>query len=332
MNIPNHLTALAADINALLDREETNRADWVDIKLGLCRKLAEARADFKDDQGFGRWFADTIGSAIDRNDRAAYITMGAHLDVAREVLEKTERSSIRYICEQEFKPRFHHVVKPAPTTRPKSPQAEARDEKIVNLRDDGKSVADIAKETGLGERRVSRVIQDENLKREGAAQAALLDAPVTASMQEKLDAHKRKLEREFEKGKAKWEAETNERLRKEHVRWLEERVAVYKDKAKQAEAIIEGRKGVFAKKDLMTIKSCLHPDSRNAVSDAKLAEAFRLFSEAEPVLLKPERTNAGPPLPTYEEMMSNAAAYDAAQRAKMEKVRAAARQKKEAKI
>lgn len=55
---------------------------------------------------------------------------------------------------------------------------------------------------------------------------------------------------------------------------------------REAERVLRTRDGIFAKADYDLIRSCLHPDSRLSVSEEKLATAFRLFSEADRVLLK----------------------------------------------
>ena len=103
MSLPQNIEDVVGEINALLDRDESNKADWIEIKLDLCRLLSTTRKLFKDNKAFGKWFDKHLGASIGVNERAAFIAMGADLDHAREVFEKTERKSIQLIFEKEFK-------------------------------------------------------------------------------------------------------------------------------------------------------------------------------------------------------------------------------------
>jgi hypothetical protein len=53
----------------------------------------------------------------------------------------------------------------------------------------------------------------------------------------------------------------------------------------EARRVLDAREGIFTKKDYDLIRSCLHPDSRASVTDQKLSTAFRIFNEANIVLL-----------------------------------------------
>jgi hypothetical protein len=103
MSLPQTLSTIVEEINAVLDRDESNKADWVEIKLELCRLLFSSRREFRDNKAFGKWFDKNLGASIGVNDRAAFIAMGSDMDRAREVFEKTERKSIQLIYEREFK-------------------------------------------------------------------------------------------------------------------------------------------------------------------------------------------------------------------------------------
>jgi hypothetical protein len=103
MSLPQNTENLVQEINALLDRDESNKADWIEIKLELCRLLYATRKEFTDNKAFGKWFDKHLGASIGVNERAAFIAMGADLGHAREVFEKTDRKSIQLIYEKEFK-------------------------------------------------------------------------------------------------------------------------------------------------------------------------------------------------------------------------------------
>jgi hypothetical protein len=105
---PTKLERLVVSIKGLLVRDAANRKEWIEIKLSLCAELADARTEFRADRTFGDWCGTHFD--ISRHDREAYIVMGRDLELAREVLENTDRRSIQLICEKEFKPRRDNVV------------------------------------------------------------------------------------------------------------------------------------------------------------------------------------------------------------------------------
>jgi hypothetical protein len=88
------------------------------------------------------------------------------------------------------------------------------------------------------------------------------------------------------------EAQMRRAIRKEIEREIEPRVQaeisrrteLIWNEAKRIEAdarrVLNARKGIFTKAEYAVIRACLHPDSRLALSDQKLAEAFRAFNEA----------------------------------------------------
>jgi hypothetical protein len=59
----------------------------------------------------------------------------------------------------------------------------------------------------------------------------------------------------------------------------------YREKQAEAEKVIKARKGVMDKATFNRIRRCLHPDSRQSVSDKILAEAFDAFMALEKLLL-----------------------------------------------
>ena len=62
-----------------------------------------------------------------------------------------------------------------------------------------------------------------------------------------------------------------------------------------AERIIASHKGLISKDAFRKIKACLHPDHNTF---AHAADALRIFSDLEKILVKPDEPAAGPPLPT----------------------------------
>jgi len=59
----------------------------------------------------------------------------------------------------------------------------------------------------------------------------------------------------------------------------------YQEKLDEADSIVKARKGVMTRKMYTLILSCLHPDSRNAVTDAKLKAAFIAWKDTKLLLM-----------------------------------------------
>jgi hypothetical protein len=77
------------------------------------------------------------------------------------------------------------------------------------------------------------------------------------------------------------------------AKWDEMIIPSYKRTLETAEAIRKHHKGVMQRADYNAILKCLHPDRVNAVTEAELSEAFRIFTKLKPVLVKatPEELN-----------------------------------------
>jgi hypothetical protein len=141
----------------------------------------------------------------------------------------------------------------------------------------------------------------EPLRPEPVQQVQMEIDPSTLSMsaQQRLEAtvrqHKRALDMQFEQ-------RVSEEIR---VR-LEERVLPTMRK-REAEYVkgINAHRGYITRDKFMTMWRCLHPDSRNSVSDRKLAEAFDILSGLERILVKrDERERMDQSHWTVEAMMS----------------------------
>lgn len=80
-----------------------------------------------------------------------------------------------------------------------------------------------------------------------------------------------------------------EAIRKELEAEFESRIQALEQEIKRIEGsarrVLAARNGILSRSDYDLIRSCLHPDSRLSVTDQKLANAFRVFNEAEIVLL-----------------------------------------------
>ncbi len=74
----------------------------------------------------------------------------------------------------------------------------------------------------------------------------------------------------------------------------------WKQQIEQAKTLYERRRGAMDKETFNTIRRALHPDSRKAISDKKLGEAFDTFMRLEKYLLneKDSPTDWSPGLPS----------------------------------
>jgi DNA-binding transcriptional regulator YhcF (GntR family) len=278
MNISNQLTALAADITSALQRDATNRAHWIQIKLDLCRLLAAARAEFLDDAKFGKWL-DQHEIGISKDDRAAYIAMGADLEIARQVLEITNSRSIRLIY-RDAQDRFRSAEKPprhknkGPAHPKKTPATDTAFEFIAAARKSGAELPgkkQLAKDLGVSHMAVEKAIDrlDQNPE---AGELPPADTVLSKTAQEKLDAYKRQQDRDFEY-RVQIEAR---RLNMEFVndalkRW-EERIIKF-------EKQLAHRSGVMKAAEYKIVMMCCHPDTGPNVSDDRRNEATRILTE-----------------------------------------------------
>lgn len=147
--------------------------------------------------------------------------------------------------------------------------------------DKGLSFEKAGKAVGVSNIVMRTSVAREQGYREGRADPLIDPASLSPSAQQKLDAairqHKRKLELEIIQEREGLTAEFD-RYRIDWLRTLNERQAEY-------DAVISARKGVMTRRAFDAIRRCLHPDSRQSVSEERLAEAFRLFSKLEIKLL-----------------------------------------------
>jgi hypothetical protein len=282
---------LALAIRNDLAREATNRQEWIAIQLDLCRDLHAARGRFGSHQDFGRWFDQYVGDAIGSNERAAYIGMGAHLGVAKEVLTMSGSSSIQTIYRKDFLPRFTSSSK---TVRPRKPQVTDEYEAAMGVIErraiNGESLAyqDIQQEAGISSTAVRRALAVWDAKQEHASDfGKFLSSSATEKLEAAIRQHKKKLDQEFE---ARIHVEVNRIIN-------EEVLPRYGDKLAKADAIIaaDNRRHTsllfpLSPAQYKAILAALHPD--NSTSPERRAELFQLFKSKEDRLKSPVDTDA----------------------------------------
>jgi hypothetical protein len=272
MNVtPQGLDTLTDQIKADIERREQGKGQWVEATISLCQHLAEARGKFKDDQSFGKWFDDS-GVQLNEHDRAAAIAMGKQIEIARQVLETTERRSLQYIRKNEFN-RFAHVSKP-----PKPKKTNEKLEKALHAYDRRKQAGEeltyeaIQQEAGVSSTPVRRAIAMREAEEKASTDAA---AGLSMSAKEKLQAAIR-----GEIKRLELEAETRaiNEAQKRIEEWF---LPDYMKLLRKVEKMLEYKRGLMSRADYRKILRCVHPDTGAHVSDANRNEAFRLFTQLE---------------------------------------------------
>jgi hypothetical protein len=302
VQLPTLLERLASKLKTCLTQEAANRQEWIAIQEAKCATLVEIRGQFTANIEFGEWCEDNgFGKdVLNPETRAAAIAMGRHPKELRECLEATRRRSLDTIHRLEFD-RFCNITK---TTRREQNQTKKPDlphnitedqaEEIIHRHfERGETLLDIthdlispdAKRQSLA---VEKIVAIERGRRHGMSEQ--LDPPLDPAdmrqnMRNRYEATLRKARKEL---REEITAEING-VYDVYVRRLNERHT-------WAERIIASHKGVISKEAYRKVKACLHPD-HNSFKFA--AEALQIFSELEPLLVKPdEPIPAGPPLPT----------------------------------
>jgi ParB-like chromosome segregation protein Spo0J len=181
-------------------------------------------------------------------------------------------------AKSESNPKGAGRPKGKPKTRAeRAPKAIEREEKVAVLMDAGLPAAKIAEKVGLGVRAVNQAMEHVQIKRE--AEAEIDPSTLSITAQEKLAMairqHQRKLDAAFE-----------QRVLEECRRRMDEiTLPHWKKQIDQAKKLYANRSALMSKELFNIIRRGLHPDSRNSISERKLAEAFDAFMGLEKFLL-----------------------------------------------
>jgi hypothetical protein len=193
------------------------------------------------------------------------------------------------------------------TKRKSDPDIEKRNEQIIALHDKGKSQPEIVKELGAPHKAVRHVIEGEEKKRQGKAEA-LADPEIkredlSKTSQEKLDAairqHKKKLDLEYdEKVRLAVVARINESM----LPWWVKKLETIQGNIDRAR-----RKGIMNASQFKMIKSAIHPDRIPDQCDPKQwledqkkrnTDAFSFFNGLELLLVSKDVMPTPVPSPT----------------------------------
>jgi hypothetical protein len=202
-------------------------------------------------------------------------------------------------------------LKPKPAPQPKpivvqrewnAPQRHDRYDEVVDLYQQGMTIAEIGKQTGLG-RNARHIIEREAIELDayerGRGDATVLDwDSLPGNMTQKAETMRRQVRRELE---AEFEPLVQAEVQNRLKGWIERT----EQERREHKRVLDAQRGVFTKSDYNQIWSCLHPDSRQSTSKEKLDKVFKLFDERKSVLLKKEDRPAqsATTLPTLDELM-----------------------------
>jgi hypothetical protein len=214
----------------------------------------------------GASIAKQIGSTTNKTVEAVRSALVANKEIPNKP-DRTEASG-----------RKARGRKPGKSTS--APKPHYKEAAIVAALDQGLTQAEIAKETGVGQRQVRHVVEREKVKRQAQANPNVDAATLSMTAQQRLDAairqHKRELDIEYE---VRMRAEIQKHLR-------EVVLPSWEEKVEHAERVLKSNRwGVFSRDEYRMILSCLHPDSRGSVSDKRLREAFEAFKAKERLLI-----------------------------------------------
>lgn len=177
-----------------------------------------------------------------------------------------------------------------PRNSKRSPELEARYDRIVTMSDAGVPTRDIAAAVGMTERGVSQELEHERIRRETRAEAAVDRSHLSLTAQEKFDAALRR-------AKHALNVQFERRVQDELKRALEDTVLpAYNKLHAKHEQVVKARKGVMDAATFRKILACLHPDRfTDPRNKAMSEEAFRLFNDKKLLLLgeKDHPTQAG---------------------------------------
>lgn len=98
------LDVVADQIRSWKEKAEQTRIDWIDATMHIAELMVKAREHFPSDTLFGKWLVEQ-NINYNTHDRTALIHFGYEPEIARKVLEETDRRSYKWIWEVEVKPK-----------------------------------------------------------------------------------------------------------------------------------------------------------------------------------------------------------------------------------
>lgn len=289
--LPNKLERLSKRIKKNMKIGHEIRAQWIESKIEMACDLLEARLEFRDNNNaFHEWLvSEGLGNnAIEKNDRAALLAMGADPERMRTVLKATNRWSPRYIYEMEW---GSSLRRDNPPQRPKSGRPPIKKEAARQLArarmDAGEAMLSNKAIDGIDAQTLRRAGEYEEGRREGVAEVEAREAIYTKAQNHHIEmmvkVYRRELDAQFRQHVDKFEADFEARIQK---RFEEAKAAawpLFERETEQARLdkehyrkLIDGYKPPFTLEEFRTIVMALHPD--NSASEETRARALQCFN------------------------------------------------------
>lgn len=167
--------------------------------------------------------------------------------------------------------------RPRKQERPHKSDLTVQQQAAVLFLDGSMTREQVRTETGLGDHEIQLAVERERGRREAYAEFKIDPTTLKMTARQKLDAairvRTKEIERAYDEKRIKaniehWARHFPEMRKKENE--ASERERTYRE-------FIAQQKKIFSPEEYTAIIRCLHPDSRDSVSEGKLAEAFRLF-------------------------------------------------------
>jgi hypothetical protein len=238
---------------------ENTRQLWIAATLDVAKYLAEARECFPSNQEFGEWL-NSEGLEISKDQRAAYIALGQEPERAAEVLQRTQKTSVRKIVSTEFRLRTPAKTEVVITDRPQLKRTVS-----------GATRSEISpgyKMTAIGE-------------------------PMSCEVQQELQRLRHAVEAlEKENASLKTSASTLKRsISEDEYRELEAKILFAEEYAPWLDLPLNP----LTEQEYLLIFKCLHPDVIAQFGDPVLTdrftEAFRVLKDKRKHILQPDAHN-----------------------------------------
>jgi hypothetical protein len=98
--MPDELARLAVRAKSAFARTRASRTEWIAATLELAATLCQARERLPNNDAFGIWLGQAGLETLSKDDRAALINIGAHVDEAQEVFAEYDGLSWRMAWQQ----------------------------------------------------------------------------------------------------------------------------------------------------------------------------------------------------------------------------------------
>jgi hypothetical protein len=224
-------------------------------------------------------------AVVDGDDNR--VTTLAQAGISRDLSSRAQK--LAAIPEPEFEQKLaeqkaagnlsaQRLVK-TPTPKTSAPKEHKAAPIVIALHDQGLTSSQIAEQTGVSQRQIRHIREEEEIRRKAKAEEPeITPEMLSLTAQQKLDlAIKQQIKKLEQEYTAKVEAAA--------WRYLDLTVEQWNKEQAEAKRIMHTREGFMTKKTYKLILSCLHPDRVSNELKERYGDAFREFNKLEKFLL-----------------------------------------------